>query len=730
MRLKRGFCPLVVRVFPLSRLCASFALLVCLCLGDARAQNPPPSPEAPAAPATPGVGETKPIPKIRPVARPKPATPMQRALAMARRGDYVGATAVAPTPAAKDLIMWLRLRDGRGSLAEAQNFMATHADWPGQDRIKARAESKVSGSDAETVVTYFDGDLPQTSAGVMALIKAHLARDEIGDAQAVAVLSWRTRTLTAAAETELLEMFPELLPDHNVARLDDLIWRGKREAAARMYPRTPEGYEALAKARFAFQVRSGSAEAALNAVPKERLDDPGLAFEQFNAHARSGRNAKAISLLEQWSTGPDDLGRPEKWANWRRIFARMKLREGFADQAYRLSSQHYLVEGSNFADLEWLSGFIALRYLDDPELALLHFDRFREAVETPISLGRAGYWRGRAYRVLGNDEAAKDAFEFGAKYQTSFYGQLAAEELGLPLDPLMSGVEAFPPLAETSLNQRSLFQAGKLLIENDERDLAEWLLTELTAGISRSQAGTLGAWLLDKGETHIALKVAKKAARNGYMLAAPYYPLHEVKNGPWPVPPELTLAIARRESEFDPVVRSPAGALGLMQLMPGTARDVSKELGIGYSKAQLTADPTYNARLGTAYLDGLIEIFGYSPVLVSIGYNAGPGRSVRWVNDRGDPRDAGINVIDWIELIPFRETRNYVMRVTESLPVYRARLSGQTGEIGLKALLRGAFPVDLPTKPRARPANLAKPKPTILVSTKDKGLRPKSRPRQ
>ncbi len=206
--------------------------------------------------------------------------------------------------------------------------------------------------------------------------------------------------------------------------------------------------------------------------------------------------------------------------------------------------------------------------------------------------------------------------------------------------------------------------------------------------MGREQVGTLGQVLTEMGEPHLALRMAKAAAARGVVVPAAYFPLSEDLAGDLPVERALALAVARRESEFDPVVVSPAGARGLMQLMPATARDVSADLGLPYDRDGLTADPAYNARLGTTYLAGLIDAFGPAPVLVAVGYNAGPGRAIDWVAARGDPREPGLDVVDWIEHIPFRETRNYVMRVTESVMVYRARLTGETGPVRMLDYLR------------------------------------------
>lgn len=608
----------------------------------------------------------------------------------ARDWDKARVAAAVEGPLLERYVLWNRLRAGDGNLQEYMDFLADHPDWPGLELMHDRGERAIGeGEDPARVVAYFGDKLPETALGVLRLVEAHAARGEDGDAAALAVLAWRTRTLTAQVEQALLSRYEKLLAPHHEARLDDLLWRDQRAAALRQMPRVGEDWQKLAEARQALRTRAAGVDAKIEAVPEALRNHPGLAWERYNWRIRKRLNDTAIDLLAEYSTNETGLGRPQMWANYRRIYARGVLREGDAVQAYALASRHFLVEGSDYADLEWLSGWIALRFLKDPELALWHFQRFRDAVETPISLGRAGYWIGRAYTDLGEEHKAQDAYAFGAKYQTSYYGLLAAEAAGLPMDPTLTGREVFPDWRATSFANSDVLKIGLKMIEEGERAIAERFLTHLSESLSRSEAGSLGALMIDGGHDYLALKIAKRVARGGVMIPAAYYPLHPIADAAWPVPTELALSIARRESEFDPVVVSPAGARGLMQLMPGTAKDMAGELKVSFDAGKLTEDSEYNAQLGTAYLAGLIEIFGDSPVLVAAGYNAGPGRAVNWVGDRGDPRYPGIDVVDWIEMIPFRETRNYVMRVTESLPVYKARLSGHVEPLNFTKLLHG-----------------------------------------
>jgi soluble lytic murein transglycosylase len=233
-----------------------------------------------------------------------------------------------------------------------------------------------------------------------------------------------------------------------------------------------------------------------------------------------------------------------------------------------------------------------------------------------------------------------------------------------------------------------VLKAARALHAIGEIDLVERFFTHLAEVLPREETGSLIHLVLDMGEPHIALMIGKRAAQQGHELHAGYYPITELARMEAGVAPELTLAIARRESEFDPKVMSHAGARGLMQLMPGTAREMAAKLGKSYDVASLTTDPLYNAKLGTAYLEELEERFGKSPVLVPAAYNAGPSRAIRWSAEMGDPSAPETDIVDWIEDVPFSETRNYIMRVSESLIPYRARLTGEVGPMNLSELLK------------------------------------------
>lgn len=616
------------------------------------------------------------------------ASPEAIALASAmealRAGDWGEAAADARRagPFGGDIVEWHRLRAGRGDFEEVVDFLDRNPDWPGLDLLRRRSEGSVPyRRRADEVLLFFEGNPPQTGAGSIVLAAAYEAVGRNEDAEAQLVLAWRTQPMTTGDEAVLLQRYGALLRPHHEARLDMLLWENETTAAERLMPRVSEGWQKLARARMALRAETPGVDTLIAAVPVSLADDPGLAFERYQWRARKGRNADAIELA--LSRDPDSLGRPEVWAGWRSALARWAIREDRPRDAYRIAAGHGLTEGSAYAELEWLAGHVAMTRLDDPATALRHFQRFRVAVSSPISMGRAGYWEGRAEEALGNAEGAAQAYAFGAENQTSFYGLLAAERAGIPMDPALTGTRVYPDWQEASFADSSVFRAATLLHASGEDGLAERFLAHLAESQDETGVGQLIDYALSLGEPHIALMIAKRAAESGIVVPKGYYPVVDLGVTDPRVPLELALSIARRESEFDPGVMSGVGARGLMQVMPATAQEVAGKLAIDFDNGRLLTDPVYNATIGKAYLAELIDTFGHNYVLVSAAYNAGPSRPIRWMSERGDPRSGEIDVVEWIESIPFTETRNYVMRVMESLPVYRARLAGEVQEIRL-----------------------------------------------
>ncbi|ETW12089.1 transglycosylase [Roseivivax marinus] len=619
------------------------------------------------------------LPLLLLIARPVAAQDaLGRAMDLMRQGNWAAAMIEArgDGQVGLDVILWHYLREGNGDARQVQDFVSRNADWPGMDYLREKSEEAITSAPHADVLAFFDEGLPQTGSGALSYARALLDAGESGAAEATVVMAWRTLALSSEEVAAFLAQHGDLLRPHHSARLDMALWNGWTSNARRMLGLVDDDRRALGEARLALQEMEAGVDSKIEAVPASLADDPGLAHDRFEWRARKGRDESAIELLLERATSAESLGEPSAWAERRRVMAREKMRAGDVETAYRIASTHYMVPNGEYAysDLEWLSGFLALRFLNDPELAAEHFRRMRASVDTPISLGRGHYWLGRAEEAAGNTEAAQAAYAEGGQYQTAFYGLLAAEKAGLAPDPNLGGDRDLPDWREADFTESTVFEAANLLMEANQNYLAERFFTHLAESLDRTGVAQLGEMLEEMDRPHFQVMVGKRAAQYGMEVHGPYYAVPSFAGRNWPVPTELVLAIARRESEFDPVVVSPAGARGLMQLMPGTARDVSGWLGESYDMGRLTSDPAYNARLGSAYLEHLAQRFDGNVIMMSAGYNAGPGRPLQWMERWGDPRRGQIDVIDFIEFIPFRETQNYVQRVAESLPVYRARL--------------------------------------------------------
>ena len=607
----------------------------------------------------------------------------------AGRWEIAQKLAVRDGPAAVALIEWFRLRSRLGTPAEILGFLAAHPDWPAEDYLRKQSEEVMTRADFDDVLAFYDGYIPQTGTGALNLARALTARGRPGEAEVAVVLAWRTLDLSEEEHDAFLEAWPDLLEPHHEARLDMALWRGLRDVD-QMLPLVDEVRREIAETRRMIQDGGDGADERLRTLPETARSDPHIAYALFDRHIERGETEEAIALILRQSRIEGGLGEPARWAGWRRNLVRDLMRDGAARTAYDLAAVHGLVEGSHYADLEWLSGYIALTYFEAPDLAALHFQRLLDGVETPISLGRAGYWLGRAQEAAGNAEAAAIAYELGALHQTSFYGLLAAERGGFPFDQSLRGRQSFPPWRETEFAQGELFRAGILAFAAGREALAESFFTHLAGRLDQTGLGQLGQAMEDLGSPHLQVMLGKAAAQRGITLPRHYYPLHPLHELDLPVPAELALAIARRESEFDPGVRSGAGAMGLMQLMPATAAQLARDLGEQHSASRLFDDWSYNARLGSAYLAEMARVFDGNIVMMAAAYNAGPSRPPQWMTRFGDPRDESVDIVDWIEHIPFRETRNYVMRVAESLPVYRARLGKEPHPVPFSEELTGA----------------------------------------
>ena len=623
----------------------------------------------------------------------KEISALRDAQGLANQQDWAEASSRAQGAGAvgADVIEWQRLRAGEGLLGEYEAFLARRPDWPGLPYLKAAGEVAVARStDPDRVLQYFGGEAPAKATGILALTAALEAKGRHAEAVEAATIGWTKLKFTADEQAHLLDTYgPDLRVAHEL-RLDRILWDGNRaDEGARMLPLVSKDWAALGKARLALRADKDGVSALVNAVPKALKDDPGLAFERFLFRMRHDNYADAAALIVDRSASAQGLGDPMAWAAKRADLARILMRKGEPKSAYRVASTHHLTDLGDMGDLEFLSGFIALRKLNDPARALQHFERLAGAT-TPISQARAQYWLGRALEASGDKTKARSAYGKAANYQTSYYGMLAAEKLGLTLDEsLLSNAPPAGSWKGAGYAKSSVLEAAARMAAAGNEQLSARFMLHLGESLSDAELGTLAGLALDLGQYRSAVLIAKAATERGLIFPSAYFPVPDMIPEALPVSRALALSIARRESEFDPEARSPAGALGLMQMLPATAAEVAKDQGIKFSKAKLASDPAYNATLGAAYLKELVDQFGPSVALVASGYNAGPGRPRGWVDAFGDPRLASTDVVDWVEMIPFTETRTYVMRVVEGVVIYRAKLRGTAGPVNISDELTG-----------------------------------------
>lgn len=625
---------------------------------------------------------------LAPPALAQEAQPMQSALRLAAAKDWDAALAAAPAGVGRDVILWQKLRDGKGSLGDYEDFLARRADWPGLPLLKEKGEEAAARSTTPArVIAYFGRDLPQAAKGAIALVQALKASGQDDLAETEAMRAWAELSFTAEEETALLLLEPEALARVHQLRLDNLLWQGRRAEALRMLPRVGPEWQRLAAARIGLRADQSGTTALIEAVPPGLKADPGLAYERFLWRMRRDAYDDAVQLL--LDTPADGLGRPELWADRRALMARWLMRKERPKDAYRVASRHGLTAGAAYADLEFLAGFVALRKLGDPETALRHFGHLKAGVSTPISVARAEYWLGRAEEAAGRNDKAAGHYKAAARHQTAYYGLLAAERLGQALDPFLLDDSRPADWRGAGFAKSSVLEAALLLARAGDRTLAKRFLLHL--GESQDAAGLaqLADLALELDEPHIAVLVGKAAAERGVIIPRAYYPVPGMVPDGLSVSRALALAISRRESEFDPAARSHADARGLMQVLPSTAKLVARDLGLEFEASKLIADPAYNVTIGSAYLAKMVQEFGPSIALIASGYNAGPNRPKRWIEEFGDPRQEAVDVVDWVETIPFAETRTYVMRVVEGVVIYRAKLKGQVGPVRITAELKG-----------------------------------------
>ena len=606
-----------------------------------------------------------------------------------------GAAAAAKIkdPAARDFALWYKYRNGpaTGNAEAMERFRLSHPDWPGQDELREKAETALflTEADAEEVKAFFSSTQPQTGAGKAALAGVYMKENNETAARELVISAWRDHQLNAAVEKKILDRYGGMLTaEHHRARIDRLLYpdaKGATEAALRVAKLLSADEQKKVTARIAVIKRGGNAGKLLNALPANAVEaDVGLRFNRIQWLRRTKdkeRREEAWKMLLDAPSEPNVLLDLNNWWTERRINCRGALNDGNPRVAYEIAAKHGLVSGDGYIEAEFLAGWIALRFLDDPHGALRHFLSLRRVATSSKSIALGEYWLGRTALALGDRGSALIHFHGAAKYPQYFYGQLGRQTL----DARPARLEVTSTPLPTEADIQSFLSRDAVRAIGVARAMGyDGVISQFYLALSRKLTSPAEVVLLvelakSTGDRQIALRLAKIAFNRDLPLgdyALPVGVMPEFKSLLSDrVDPALVHALSRQESEFNAAAKSPVGAAGLMQLMPATAKAVARAYKVKFDSAQLT-NAAYNTQLGEAHLRDLIDSYNGSYFLSLAAYNAGGGRVAEWIKQFGDPRNPEVDPIDWIERIPFTETRHYVVKIMETLQLYRSRLAG------------------------------------------------------
>jgi soluble lytic murein transglycosylase len=667
--------------------------------------------------ASPGNGKTVPIPRPRP-AGSADATPaavrstiklaaasttttsaadlaaVKRAIERIRRGGMDDATEIEKTiqdPLARKVVEWALLRsDDKGTDFDRYvAFIDHNPGWPSMGLLRRRAEAQLwqEGRSPQTVRAFFATTRPTTAKGRFALARALLAQGDRNGALHYIREAWHADAFSGDLESEALGTFPGMIgaADHK-ARMDRRLYVNDHETALRAAHRLGSTEMAIARARIAVNGKSGNASALLDAVPAEAQRDAGYMFSRIQwlrRHDRIEEAAKWMLAAPRDAAALHDL---DEWWVERRLIARKLLDEDDPRSAYRVARDATPPVKENYrGEHQFTAGWIALRFLNDPATALVHFAKIAEGITNPITLARSEYWQARSLEAMGRQQEARAHYEAAARFPTAYYGQIARAKLGYGEIALRRQLE------RPELMNLEVVRAVDILYAVGEKDLVIPFVADLAERAPDAAAlAMVGEITMRHNDARAMLLLGKTALQRGYALDHYAFPSVGVPNfsavGP-AVDRSVIYSIVRQESAFNPRDVSTANALGLMQVTPEAGRYVAKKFGVSFDQKRLMSDPVYNTQMGAAELGDLLQDYRGSYILAFAGYNAGRGRVREWVQRYGDPRDANVDPIDWVERIPFSETRNYVQRVLENLQVYRVRL-GHGSRLLIEADLR------------------------------------------
>jgi soluble lytic murein transglycosylase len=610
---------------------------------------------------------------------------------------------------ARKLVDWYLYRGGYGSAGAIRGFLEANPSWPDRGLLAQRAEEALfSGNPSPGEITeFFASANPHSAPGLAALASAYLSRGEMAKAKVLAAQAWTQGDIPTALEGAFLKRFGSLLtPADHKRRLDRLLghdsrWPWERHERAvvirRLLPLLSEAERKEAEARLAVYLRAKNSQQLLSRLPAAAASDWGMAVQKAQALRRQKKAEEAWTILLAAPAGSDEI-KPDGWWEERRTNAYAALRGGKPKVAYELAAHPGALSINATKDAAFLAGWLALRQLNDPQLALTHFTALAKAADGPLSHARGNYWLGRTYEALGQPERARESYQAASHYIDTFHGQLAR----LKLDPGSEGLKISPPATPSPeeidrFNGSDAVRAAVIAhAAGLDASLTRVFLSHLRLYFSSEAEVAMVAHLAQAlGENQTSVRIGKGAVAQGLNLLYYAYPVRSLPAyTPLRQPPETAflLGIARQESEFNTQTLSGAGARGILQVMPTTARHVCVTYKMKCDIPRLMKDPAYNTMMASAYIADRMQEFGGSYVLTLAGYNAGPGRAREWMKEFGDPRNGNIDAIDWIHRIPFEETREYVQKVLSNIQVYRARLGDEKNALRLTEDLKRLSP--------------------------------------
>jgi soluble lytic murein transglycosylase len=579
-----------------------------------------------------------------------------------------------------NFIKWRHLltTGNQESFFDYKVFIDKNPNYPRIDRLRYLAEHKLSTEKVSPrkIINWFDEKEPLSGYGKMILGESLILSGDKTEGVNLIKEGWVSADLSKNELKYFRKKYKKYLNTNDyIKRADNLAWNADHWDLKRLLRYLPKDYELLYTARHILMTKGYGVDQAIKNVPSKFKNDAGLNYDRLKWRRKKGRLDSSTEILLKIKNDKDYLVRPDKWWKEREIISRKLIYKNKYELAYKISSNHGMSEGPEFAEAEWMSGWIALSFLNNPLLAKDHFKKFYNNVNYPISTSRGAFWIGRSYEKLGNIEQSNSWYEEAANFLTTYYGQLAF----LKIYP-NGQFELDKPLPidreyEKKFSKKELFKIVHLLHELKKDKYTKFILRHLANDNIDAGSEQLAAELATSINRYdFAIQVSKIASYQKRFHNRYNYPIMSTPkyiNGRKIPESALILSIIRQESEFDLRANSHAGAKGLMQVMPYTAKIVAKQAKLPYSKSKLTSDPEYNINLGSHYIAGLIQQYGGAYPFAIAAYNAGPNRVKYWKKINKDPQKKQINFVDWVELIKFKETRNYVQRVLENYNVYR-----------------------------------------------------------